>query len=64
MTTATHYRQQAAQCRALAAEACSHQDRDDLLRLAADWEALAMSKEAALRRHDPPLEETSDSPAS
>jgi hypothetical protein len=49
--TPAFYRQRADECRALADEIPLKQSRDHLLQMAAEWEALAASKEAVLHRH-------------
>ena len=49
--TPAFYRQRADECRALADEISLKHSRDQLLRMAAEWDALAASKEAVLRRH-------------
>ncbi len=51
MSAIAFYRQQADRCRALADEIPLKHSRDHLLQMAAEWEALAASKEAVLRRH-------------
>lgn len=40
--SAEHYQTKAAQCRKWAATALNPRERDDWLKLAAEWEALAM----------------------
>jgi hypothetical protein len=51
MSAIAFYRQQADRCRAMADEIPPMHSRDQLLRMAAEWDALAASKEAVLRRH-------------
>jgi hypothetical protein len=51
--TPAFYRQRADECRALADEVPLKGSRDHLLQMAAEWEVLAASREAVLRRHAP-----------
>jgi hypothetical protein len=49
MRTVASFRQQAAACRALARQMDLREQRDRLLEMAEEWEALAAEREAALQ---------------
>ncbi|MCX7313164.1 MAG: hypothetical protein WCG92_19370 [Hyphomicrobiales bacterium] len=42
MPSADHYRAKAAECRDWASKALTQQERDDWIKLASEWEAMAM----------------------
>ena len=49
MKLIVQYRQNAAECRALAARMRTSGERDQLLRTAAQWEELAINREQSIR---------------
>lgn len=51
MKKASDYRQHAAECRALAAQMSSGEQREQLLKMAAQWERMAEDRLELIRRH-------------
>lgn len=51
MKKESEYRAHASECRTLAARTVREQDREVLLRMAADWERLATDRADLIRRH-------------
>lgn len=61
METVIDYRQQAAKCREIAKHISLREPREELLRMAANWDRLAEEREARLRSARPQLgQEPSD----
>ena len=51
MKTASEYRKHAEECRALAQQMTSAEQRDQLLEMARTWDALAETREGLVRNH-------------
>jgi hypothetical protein len=51
MKKASEYREHAAECRALAAQMSSHEQREQLLEMARHWERLAKDRLTLIKRH-------------
>ncbi len=63
MRTVAYYRERAAECRALAKHISLSEPRDQLLRMAREWDSLADDRETELRRKATPPG-TGDKPGS
>jgi hypothetical protein len=50
MRTVAYYRQRAAECRTIAKQISLKEPRDQLLKMAQEWEGLATEREAELRK--------------
>ncbi len=50
MRTVAYYRQRAAECRTIAKQISLKEPRDQLLKMAQEWEGLAADREAELRK--------------
>jgi len=60
MRTVAFYRQKASDCREMARQISLNEPRDQLLKMARDWEELAVEREAELRRRSGELPEITD----